>query len=141
MAFKDFFISFAIIGILVFAIFSFIITFQNDQDFKTKITDDALINNTFGSLQKNLRSMGDNATSQKEVFESETPTRGFGSLVLYSIVSTGKVFTGMIFGTFNILIKLPVNALGMSEELASVLVTITIILSIIGLWVLYKIGG
>ena len=47
----------------------------------------------------------------------------------------------MIIGTFNTIIKLPVVFLGIDPIIVSILSTMLILTIIIGLWVVYKLGG
>ena len=47
----------------------------------------------------------------------------------------------MIIGTFNTLIKLPMVILGVDPIVSSVIGTMLILTIIIGLWIVYKLGG
>lgn len=139
--FENLFVNYALAGLLVLSIFFFSITLQIDNNADEILTENTLINDSFGQLQTDLGGMRDSAQTQKELFEEEKPTTGFGSLILFSIVSSGKVFTGMTIGTFNVLIKLPMVLFGVDPIISSVLSTILIMVIILGLWYLYKLGG
>lgn len=139
--FLDLFTKFVIIGLVVLSMFTFTAFFQSENNIDNKFIDNSLMNETFNSLRTNLTGFRDISQDQKNLFESENPTRGFGTILLFSIVSAGKVFNGMLVGIFNILIKLPVVVLGLDPVVVSALSTILILTIIIGLWIVYKLGG
>lgn len=139
--FYDTFINFMLIGLMVVSLFGFIIFLQNENNATDRMINNALMNETFTDLSEKLGGLEDESQAQKTLFESEKPTEGVGSILLFSIVSSGKVFNSMIIGVFNILIKLPVTFLGLNSVVVSVISTIVIITIIIGLWIIYKLGG
>ena len=139
--FTDIFFSFMLVGLVVLSMFAFTSFFQEDNNVENPFIENTLMNDTYGSLQTDLGDLRDQSQTQKTLFESENPTSGFGTILLFSIVSTGKVFNGMIIGVFNTLIKLPVVILGLDPIIVSVLSTMLILSIIIGLWVVYKLGG
>lgn len=140
MNFYELFFTFMVVGLVVVGIFGFTIGVQHDNNVEG-ITSNSLINNSYNSLYSNLSTFNNKSQTQKDLFESENPTVGFGSLILFSIVSAGKVFNSMIIGVFNIVIRLPVTILGLDPVLVSVISTMLLLTVIIGLWVLYKLGG
>lgn len=139
--FLDLFTKFVIMGLVVISMFTFTAFFQSENNIDNKFIDNSLMNETFNSLRTKITGFRDISQSQKNLFESENPTRGFGTILLFSIVSAGKVFNGMLIGIFNILIKLPVVVLGLDPVVVSALSTILILTIIIGLWIVYKLGG
>lgn len=139
--FYDTFVNFMFIGLTVFSIFAFIVFFQDENEVSDKLMDNEIMNNTYSSLETDLSNLRDDSQTQKTLFESETPTNGFGSILLFSILSVGKVFNGMIVGVFNTLIVLPVQFLGLNIVVVSVLSSILLLTIIIGLWAVYKLGG
>ncbi len=139
--FEELFISFALGTLLIVSLFAFGFTLQTDNNADETLRNNSLLNSSFGQLQDNLGGMRDQSQTQRELFEEETPTAGFGSLILFSIVSSGKVFTGITIGAFNILIKLPMVLFGVDPIVSSVLSTILIVVLLIGAWVLIKLGG
>lgn len=140
-SFTDLFNNFMLIGLVVLSMFAFGVFFQQENNVDTPFIENTLMNNTYHSLYTDLNSLRDESQAQKTLFESENPTSGFGTILLFSIVSSGKVFNGMIVGVFNTLIKLPVVILGIDPVIVSVLSTLLILTIIIGLWVVYKLGG
>jgi hypothetical protein len=130
-----------LIGLVVLSMFAFSVFFQEENNVEDPFIENTLMNNTYHSLYTNLNSLRDESQAQKTLFESENPTGGFGTILLFSIVSSGKVFNGMVVGIFNTIIKLPVVILGIDPVVVSVLSTLLIITIIIGLWIIYKLGG
>jgi len=139
--FNKLFVSFMFIGLMVFAILSLTFSMQTDNEVENKVANNELMGETFESLEEDLSGLRSTSQTQKNIFEEENPTAGLGSILLFSIVSAGKVFNGMIVGIFNMMVKLPVAFLGVDAVLVSVLGTILIISIIIGLWQIYKLGS
>ena len=139
--FEGVFVNFMILGLLIFGTLALIISMQDNNSIDDKFADNTLINNTYSTLETDLTGFRTEAQSQKTLFESENPTSGFGTILLFSIVSVGKVFNGMIMGVFNTLIKLPVVFLGLDIIVVSIFSSILILIIILGLWAIYKLGG
>jgi len=139
--FYDLFMNFMLVGLVVLSMFAFSVFFQEENNVQNKFIENSLMNNTYYKLKTDLGDLRDKSQAQKTLFESENPTGGFGTILLFSIVSTGKVFNGMIVGVFNTLIKLPIVFLGLDPIIVSVLSTMLILTIIIGLWIIYKSGG
>ena len=139
--FMELFSSFMLIGLAVLSMFAFGIGFQEENNAPDQFIDNSLMNSTYGNLRTQLGELRDESQAQKTLFESENPTSGFGTILLFSIVSSGKVFNGMVVGVFNTIIKLPVVFLGLDPIIISVLSALLILTIIIGLWRLYKLGG
>ena len=110
--FYELFINFMLIGLVVLSLFAFSVFFQRENNATEPFIENELMNNTYNTLYEDLDSLRDEGQAQKTLFESENPTSGFGTILLFSIVSSGKVFNGMVVGLFNSLIKLPVVILG-----------------------------
>ena len=139
--FYELFINFMLIGLVVLSLFAFSVFFQRENNATEPFIENELMNNTYNTLYEDLDSLRDEGQAQKTLFESENPTSGFGTILLFSIVSSGKVFNGMVVGLFNSLIKLPVVILGIDPVVVSVLSVMLILTIIIGLWIIYKLGG
>lgn len=136
--FYKLFMSFMLVGLMTFSLFALIITSQEDNEISEKFIDNDLINNSYSSLRTDLTSFSNNSQTQKTIFEEENPTAGLGTILLFSIVSSGKVFNSMVIGTFNTLITLPTVFLGLDPIIVSVISTMLIITIIISLWIIYK---
>jgi hypothetical protein len=138
MDFKKTFISFALLGLVIFGIMSFAILFQKDNDSPERLTDNEIINNTYNSLYGNYTGMENTAKEQDTVFGNVTPTQSYGEVEITSVVAPTKAFKSMILGTYNILIKLPSEILGISPVVTAILSAILIMLIIVGIWAIYK---
>lgn len=139
--FKELVINFAIVSIIVFALFQFILISQTENEAEDPLTNQQKFNSSINSLGINIESSTKSASEKYDVFNSEDPKPGFGSIVLFGIVSAGKTFSSIVFGTFGAIIKLPLAVLGIPEAVAKLITTILIITLIIGVWLLYKMGG
>ncbi len=140
-SFRDVFVTFALIGIFVFAGISFIVTTQRDNNVDETILENQVINRTYTKLETNLSNFRSQSQTQKESFESEIPERGFGSLIIFSIIGVGQRFTGMIVGVYNIFIVLPASILGISPIVIGVFTTMLIVSLILLIWRVYRAGA
>lgn len=139
--FENTFKNFMLLGLMVFGILAFVIIGQTQNNATESILDSATINNTYTNLRTDFEGFQEEAQSQKLLFESETPTLGFGTLLFYSIISSGKVFNSMVGALFNTIIKLPTIVLGLDPILIGVISAMLILSIIVGLWIIYKVGG
>ena len=140
MSFKSLFINLALVGLIVFSIMSFAIITQNENDSNVKITDNQIVNDTYGDLFNELgkNNLQSNAQNASEAFEGVTPTQSVGELGGTAIVSPTKIFKSASFGVYNILVALPMKILGISPLVASVISGIFILLLLIGIWAIWK---
>lgn len=138
--FGDLFINFMFIGMAVLSLFALGVFMQEENNVDEPFIENTIMNSTYSSLKDDLDGLSEEGQAQKTLFESENPTSGFGTILLFSIVSTGKVFNGMVVGVFNTIIKLPIVVLGLDPIIISVISTMLIISIILSLWVLYKLG-
>ncbi len=139
MDFQKLFGNIVISALFVFAIMTFIIIVQVDNNALQKITDNELINSSYGSLSGNLTNMQPTGQASLDTFGTNPPSeRQLGELDVTSVISPTKLFRAMSIGTYNILIKLPMNVLGVSPIVASVISSIIILLLIIGIWAILK---
>lgn len=140
-SFRKTFMTWGLIGILVFATLSFIIVLQQNNEVTDTILENTVINKTFSSLEQNLTASESETQTQRESFESEIPERGFGSLLIFSIVSVGQKFTAIIVSTYNILIVLPISILGFPEIVSNILSSILIVTLLLLVWRVYRVGS
>lgn len=140
-SFREVFITFALIGVFIFATISFVIVTQRDNGVTNTILDNEIINRTYTNLETDLGGLSSNASTQKESFESEIPERGFGSLIIFAIVGVGNKFTGMIVGIYNILIVLPASLLGIPSVVISAMTAILLISLVLLVWRVYRVGS
>jgi len=126
----------AIFGLFIFGIFSFIITTQNDNSVENPITDNSIINKTYGDLQDSLGSS--DAQTASENFGNIPPTQQYGEVEITSIFSPTTTAKTIILGLWNIFIVLPQSILGVSPVVASLISSILLIFIIIGIWAIWK---
>jgi hypothetical protein len=138
MEFKKLFISFALLGLIVFGMLSFIIIFQSDNNATERITNNQIINNTYNDLYSNLSQAQSDASNQNSIFGDITPTQSYGEIQPDIVVSPTRAFKSIILGIYNILIKLPSQILGVSPIVTAIISAILIMLLIIGIWAIIK---
>ena len=139
-SFQQMFVTFALIGLFTFAAISFIVTTQRENNVDLTILENEIINRTYNRLETNLSEFGAETQGHRETFESEIPERGFGSLLIFSIVSVGQKFLGMIIAVYNIFIVLPSAILGIPKIVTSVISSILVVTLILLVWSVYRTG-
>lgn len=141
--FNTIFLNFMLIGLIAFSVLAFTTTFQaeNNVNSTQRFINNPTINATYGDLNTQLSNVRDQSQAQKTLFETEDPKIGTGALLLTSIISSGKVFNGIIIGVYNTLIVLPSVILGLDPIVTGVLSSLLILMIIVSLWILYKSGG
>ena len=139
--FKDIVGKFIIASLLILSLFSFIIITQSDNEAVSELRDEEVFNDSVSSLIDSIDSSTEAAEEKYDVFNSEEPKAGFGSIVLFGIVSVGKTFSNIVFGTFGAIIELPLKVLGVPPNVYNLILTLLIIIIIVAVWLLYKLGG
>ncbi len=140
MGIKNIFIKMLLVGVIFLSIMNFVIITQTENNPTHLITNNTLINTSFGDLTSNLNA----AQSQTEIasgdFSNEAPTSTLGFVTITSIVSPTRIFRILVLGTYNILIRLPAQFLGVPKVIISVINSILTLLLILGVWAIWK-GG
>jgi hypothetical protein len=139
--FRELVANFSISAILIMSLFSFFIIFEEENNAPEPLKDNEIFNESFSSLITSIETSTEEAEEKYDVFNSEEPQAGFGSIVLFGIVSVGKTFSGIIFGFFVSIIKLPLIMLGIPASIYNLVLTLLIITTIVSVWLLYKLGG
>lgn len=140
-SFREMFILYSLVGILVLATISFGVTFQEENGVTNTILEDERINKTFIRLGGNLSDFSSETQSQREIYESEIPERGLTSLIIFSLVPIIQKFTAMIVGIFNILIIIPSEILGIPNVVMGTLEAIFLVTFIILGWRVLRVGS
>jgi len=140
-SFRELFITFSIISLFVFATISFVVTFQDENDSPNTILENELINRTFRNIGTDITNQETDSNSSKEAFESEIPERGFGSLIIFSIVGVAQSFISIITTTYNAVIVLPITLLGVPAQVAKILGSILMMSLIFLAWRVYRVGS
>ena len=105
--FKSTISNFIIAALMIVSLFSFSVVVQEENNAVDPLKNNEVFNSSFSGLISTLDSNSEAAGEKYDVFNSEDPKAGFGSIVLFGIVSVGKTFSGTIFGTFKAIVKLP----------------------------------
>ena len=138
MDLKKIMVNMGILGLFVFGIMSFIITTQSDNDITNKLINNDLMNETYGDLNTELKVSQGRTQNFSNTFMTTTPTQQFGELEINSIVSPTRTIKTMIFGLWNIFIKLPQVILGVSPTVSYIISALLVVLVIIGIWAIWK---
>lgn len=139
--FKEMVGNFIIAALMIVSLFSFSVVLQEENNAVDPLKNNEVFNESFSGLINTLNSNSEDAEEKYGVFNSEEPKAGFGSIVLFGIVSVGKTFSGVIFGTFGAILKLPLIILGIPSTVYSQIIVLLIIFVIVSVWLLYKLGG
>lgn len=141
VSFREMFMSFVIIGVFIVAAMSFVVVMQQENNVTDDMLQNDIINNTFTDLGGDLSQIKSDSDSQRDSFEDEIPERGFGNLIIFSVVGVGKKFTGMIVGVYNTIIVLPAGILGVPEVVIGALTSILTLTLILLAWRVYRSGS
>ncbi len=139
--FKNIVGKFLVAALVIFSLFSYIIVTQSENEAVDPLRNEQRFNESLESLIVSIDESTAAAEEKYGVFASEEPKSGFGSIVLFGIVSVGKTFSSIVFGVFGAIIKLPLTVLGIPSTVYSLILTWLIILVIVAVWLLYKMGG
>lgn len=138
MDFKGLFISLSVSALLVFAIMNFVITTQVDNNPQNLITNNSVINETYGELYNKISESQGSGDTAYQSFTNATPTQSFGVLDIVGVVSPTRIFSTVGIGFYNTIIKLPASFLGVPEEVMAMIDSILLVLIIIGAWAVWK---
>jgi len=138
MNLKNILLNMGILALLVFGLMAFILTTQNENNVALSITNNTLINDSFGSLSSELTSVQPQSQTALNTFQNITPNENLGVWQVTPIVNAGRTARVIIVGFWNILVKLPVVILGVSPLVSSLLNGLLIILLILGAWAWWK---
>ena len=136
---KSILVNTIILGVLVFAIMNWIIIIQTDGnlDQTDKITNNTLINDSYGELEQSLDSQS-SAEGALNSLEDVPPIEYVGDLDVGSVVSSTRTARTIVVGLWNIYIKLPMVILGVNPVVSGAITTILLIFIAIGVWAIWK---
>ena len=138
MDLRKIFVNFALLGLVIFGMMSFIVITQNNNDSFEKIGENDIINDTYANLYSNLSTAQLTAEQQNQLFGNVTPTESYGEVGIDSVVPPTKAFKSIVLGIYNVIIKLPAQILGIPAIVMSIISAILIIMLIIGIWAIWK---
>ncbi len=141
MGLSNTFVKITLIGVIFLAMMSFVIETQTDNNPEFLITNNTLINDSYGDLISNL---GSTSIKESEIaddtFGQITPTSPLGLVEITSVVSPTRIIKGLVIGTYNILIALPAHFLRIPEVFIAVLNAILLLSLILAVWAIWKVG-
>lgn len=144
MAFRKILFSVLLIALFSFAMIFFGMSQGRNVNAPVNLEDDPRINQSFGEFSQQLDTAQERTESQLESFQSENPILSFGTLVLFAIVSAGKVFTDMITGFYNVTLGLAFDVLFGGDPafavVTGVIISILLISIIFLFWRVLKAG-
>lgn len=132
---------FFLLSIITICLFSLIVITQEENNAPEKIINEEVFNTSFNNLLIVSEDSTEKSQEKYDVFISEEPKTGFGSLVLFGIVSVGRTFSNIVFGTLSAVISLPLSVMGIPAIVINPLIGWLIIVVIVAVWLLYKLGG
>lgn len=138
---RSVFILMALVGVLILATINFTSLLPTENNQTSTILENDIINSTFNNLQTNLSAFRSTTQGQTEAYQQDIPERGFGSLIIFTIVGVGNTFMGLITGIYNIMIVLPSQILGVPKVVMDILGSIFLITIIFLSWRLYRVGS
>lgn len=138
MEFRSIFIGIVVVGILFLAIFQLTITTQNQNNQAQLITNNTVINQSYGGLTTQLGTAQAGSDSASNTFGQITPTQSFGIVDVTSIVSPTRTFRALLIGTYNVMIVLPAKILGVPPIVVGVIGAILMLTIILGIWAIWR---
>lgn len=138
MDFKNLFITFAVVSLMVLAIFSFVISTQSSNNSAELITNNSIINQTYGNLYGNVSEFQASSDTASGTFGIAPPTSTFGIVDVASITGTTRIFRALTTGVYNILIQLPMKILGVPAIVAGLIDAVILLLIILGIWAIWR---
>lgn len=134
------FVSFAMAGLFVMALVSFIVITQTNNDMDETILSNPILNKTYVDLGDELDTYKEDGEEQSLLQDEDDPLTEGGNLLFTSITGSGKVIKGMISGVYNSVVTIPAGILGVPKTVVGVLTGVLAILILLGAWRLYKAG-
>lgn len=129
----------AISALFTLAVFSFVIITQQQNNTEYLITNNSIINRSYGNLYGNVsnaQTTGD--TAFVPFAGNQTPTTSYGIVEVNLVVSPVRIFTSFLIGTWNVLIELPQKILGVPPVVAGIINALLFLVLILGTWALLR---
>lgn len=127
-----------VMSVVVLAIFSFVIITQTNNNTKYLITNNSIINASYGDLYNNISSTQAQGDSASRNFGNTTPTQSYGIVDVNSILSPTRLFKSLTLSTYNSIIQLPIKILGVPPMIAGVIDALLLLFLILGAWAIWR---
>jgi magnesium-transporting ATPase (P-type) len=138
--FRTLLINTLLIGLCVIAFLAFAFQISNDNDSPRNILSDPTLNKTYNNLNSSLNTYRTLGESQLNATTNEPPTTSFDSIILFSIVGAGRVFTSIITDVYDIFFTLLIETIGIPVIVITVFITIILITVIFLVWKTFRAG-
>ena len=140
LGFKSMFIGLVLCSLFFYAMLSFGNGISLENNSNSSILNNPDLNKTFIKLNSNLSSFQGISQVQREKFENELPTQGFGTLVIFNLIGSGRIFFGASIGLVNIIFASISKYTGIDPIVIGSLISILLFVGIFALWKTYKTG-
>lgn len=143
-SFQNIVSNFAFMALILLSIFSIIAFTQHENNAPNQLVDNSFFggaNGSYTKLTEQIDSQSAVNDQQYGAFQNETPVPSIFSIVLFKIVSVGKAFSAFTMGLYTVFVKLPIEQLGIPDQVLTIISAVLIITLVITGWILYKIGG
>lgn len=137
--FKEYLVSFILIGLFIIAMISFSVGFANENNSTITIIGESKIKYTYTALNDTLSDLNKNTGSQENATSSDPGSFGAESIILTSIWGSLKVFWSSIKDVSNILATF-MKYIGVSYLVIGVILSIIIITIIFLAWKTIRTG-
>ncbi len=142
MEFANFFVMFLIIGLFVFCIISFAISFGNENEASVNLNQNPTLNKLYKNINTTLESSSKNVSDTKKALEQEysnpvITTLGF---VFTSILTAGKIFSNMGIDTISYVFIFAQETLSIPPVITGTLMAILVGLLVLGIWSVIRSG-
>ena len=114
-SFKNTIIAFVLVGLFAFALISFAVQFQTDNNTNSSLLNNEALNSTFGDIKTNLGDVKNDSQKQREGFEEDKLSSGFGELVMFTILNSVRKFMSMVIQVPNLIFGLISDTLGFDK--------------------------
>lgn len=140
MAIKDFIIGVLIVSIFTFALISTGVNIGLYNDQANSLLNESLIRETYSNLNNSFKYSSDRFNETKNSFESDSPLVFGDSIILGSIVNSGKTATNVTFSMIIIVGNLVEKQLGIPPVIMAVIFAIITIVIVLLIWSLIRTG-
>ena len=103
--------------------------------------DDTAMAKAFSNMTSAVNNAYPTASAQLNASAEEQPSLAFGSLVMFSIVGAGRIFTGTLTTIYQIFFVLIAEEIGIPIIVMNTLMAIILITLIFSIWRTIRIGS
>lgn len=139
MGIQNYIVSSLLVGLCILSFMFW--SYQISQDNSARnIMGESSLNKSFVSLLSKMNQTQRTAQAQLNATSSENPIVAYGSLILFSITTAVRIFTGTVTGIYDTFATLISETLGINYIIIGVFNAIILIILILLGWRLYRSG-